>query len=443
MEEGTKTPFIPILIWHYAEGPNEYHHTDGINELCFSPDGTRLFTGSQRQKFLRQADTGKIIKIVEGNKVDFSSDGTLFATIDNQVVRLYLSINGERANPRGLYGHDKDVWSMSFFNKDHRIVTGSQDGEAKIWNAQNGECLLTLKHRDIVRFVAVTSDDEKVITVGKDGVIRIWNSNNGSLIRSINVGGDYQYIAYGLGSKIALCFNAYLGNRIVIWDIESGERELDIDLGQKTCDGLIFAKEKRYLVANCEDGTKVWNVTDPQYNREITRCFSFKPAIGRKDTWLAASGRTTPRPGFGDSRYELNLWNLDTGAPVATLLTENKSGIISLQFSEDGLYLVAGSDNYGCAVMVWILPSDELLNPPDRLAENMYINLVKEYLGQCKNLSAASHNDFVRFIAGKNPQKTFEDVFESERVMFETLESNSQQYLRAILPVSHQNICKL
>jgi WD40 repeat protein len=51
-------------------------------------------------------------------------------------------------------------------------VTASQDKTAKVWDAEDGTCLLTLTgHTSVVYSAAVAPDGHAVITAGKDNKV--------------------------------------------------------------------------------------------------------------------------------------------------------------------------------------------------------------------------------------------------------------------------------
>ena len=61
-----------------------------------------------------------------------------------------------------------------------RIVTGSTDGTARIWDAGSGTELAELKgHGHVVYSVAVTRDGSRIITGSDDAIARIWDAKSG------------------------------------------------------------------------------------------------------------------------------------------------------------------------------------------------------------------------------------------------------------------------
>jgi hypothetical protein len=76
-----------------------------------------------------------------------------------------------------LKGHADLVTSIAVTPGGQRVLTGSADGTARLWDAISGRHLLTLKgHTRPVRSVAVTPDGRRLITASGDGTIKIWEA---------------------------------------------------------------------------------------------------------------------------------------------------------------------------------------------------------------------------------------------------------------------------
>ncbi|MBD2014401.1 NACHT domain-containing protein [Microcoleus sp. FACHB-53] len=82
-------------------------HDSMVVSVMFSPDGTRLISGSH-----------------------------------DQTVRLWEVSTGEWL--KVLQGHDNWVWSVAFSPDGHSIASASQDETIKLWDAKTGDCLKTL-----------------------------------------------------------------------------------------------------------------------------------------------------------------------------------------------------------------------------------------------------------------------------------------------------------
>src|SRR5262249_33434436 len=90
----------------------------------------------------------------------------------------------------GTLEHVGRVFAAAFSPNGEKVVTGSEDGTARFWNASTGEPLSPpLKHEGPVEAVAFSPDGVKVITGCQTGP-RLWDAASG---RSINVHFVYQH----------------------------------------------------------------------------------------------------------------------------------------------------------------------------------------------------------------------------------------------------------
>ena len=79
-----------------------------------------------------------------------------------------------------LKGHSNTIWSVAFSSDGQRIVTGSADKTAKVWDAASGRELLTLKgHNDHVRSVAFSPDGQRIVTGSFDQTAKVWEAASG------------------------------------------------------------------------------------------------------------------------------------------------------------------------------------------------------------------------------------------------------------------------
>jgi dipeptidyl aminopeptidase/acylaminoacyl peptidase len=158
--------------------------------VAFSPDGTRIVTASrsiaggwpyfpgyeERPGELKvwDARTGTPLLELKGltgpvSSVAFSPDGTRIVSGGyDRTAKVWDARPG--TPPRELKGHTVLVSSVAFSPDGTRIVSGSQDNMALVWDARTGTPLLTLKgHSDAVASVAFSPDGMWIVTgAGRD-----------------------------------------------------------------------------------------------------------------------------------------------------------------------------------------------------------------------------------------------------------------------------------
>jgi len=118
-------------------------HTGGVTALAFSPDGTRVLTGSY-----------------------------------DHTARLWDAATGEAVAT--LAGHTAPVLAVAFSRNGTRVVTGSEDKTARLWDAATGKSVATLTgHTGYVNAVTFSPDGTRVLTGSWDNTARLWDAVTG------------------------------------------------------------------------------------------------------------------------------------------------------------------------------------------------------------------------------------------------------------------------
>jgi WD40 repeat protein len=85
-----------------------------------------------------------------------------------------------------LQGHEHWVYSASFSPDNKRIVTASEDGTARIWDATTGKELVVTENCGTAVWSAVFSPDGKrILTGARDRIVRIWDAETGKKLDEI------------------------------------------------------------------------------------------------------------------------------------------------------------------------------------------------------------------------------------------------------------------
>ncbi|KAA8498429.1 Eukaryotic translation initiation factor 3 subunit I [Porphyridium purpureum] len=97
--------------------------------------------------------------------VKFNREGDLlFTAAKDKVCNVFFSSTGERI---GTYvGHNGSIWGMDINWDSTRLLTGSADATAKLWDAASGTCLQTWEYQAPIRAVAF-GPDEQVMSVSQ------------------------------------------------------------------------------------------------------------------------------------------------------------------------------------------------------------------------------------------------------------------------------------
>ncbi len=202
-------------------------HGNEVLSATFSPDGTQVVTGSaDGTTRLWDATTGDERPPLHSHDtaviaVAYTADGTRVVTSSDTYSQIWDVAAGTTVGPRiphegaihppaldpgspamattstadeaGVWDIGRAVpavrWNLrrddgvvaAGFSRDGRLVTASEDGTARLWNARTRqEVGLPLVHDTAVRWAAFSPDDTRVLTLAADGAARIWDAPTGA-----------------------------------------------------------------------------------------------------------------------------------------------------------------------------------------------------------------------------------------------------------------------
>jgi WD40 repeat protein/predicted Ser/Thr protein kinase len=240
-----------------------------------------------------------------------------------------------------LSGHSETVSSVAYSPDGSRIVTGSWDKTAIIWNASTGAKISTLNgHSDYVRSVAYSADGSRIVTGSDDNTAIIWNASTGAKIATLAGHTDSVYaVAYSPdGSRIVTGSD---DNTAIIWNASTGAKIST--LAGHTWDvwSVAYSPDGSSIVTGSADKTAIiWNASTGAKISTLN---------GHSDYVLSvAYSPDGSRIVTGSDDKTAIIWNASTGAKISTLAGH---AVSSVAYSPDGSRIVTGSSD-GTAI-IW------------------------------------------------------------------------------------------
>jgi WD40 repeat protein len=175
-------------LWDAATGDERgplHSHDTGVIAVAYSADGARLVTSSDGYSLVWDVASGKTVGPPIGHRGAIhppalaSDDAVMVTTSTADEVGIWDIGRPVPAVRWNLRREDGVV--AAAFSRDGRLVTASEDGTVRLWNARTRqEVGLPLIHGTAVRWAVFSPDDTRLMTLAADGTARIWEVPTGA-----------------------------------------------------------------------------------------------------------------------------------------------------------------------------------------------------------------------------------------------------------------------
>ena len=338
-------------------------HKAIITDVMFTSDGKYLVSASV-DKTVRVWDlaTGEIVRILRG-QIGAGCEGKIFAAalspddrflavggwmgplenyklVDLGAIRLVNFRTGEVINL--LKGHRSVISGLAFSPDGTRLISGSADKTARIWDVNTGKTLHVLKgHTDYIYAVSFSPDGTKAVTGSLDHTLKLWNAKSGSLIKTLK-GHKDKVISAAFTPDGKYLLSGSCDKTIRLWDGRTGKFIKALASQGSNVSSLSVSPDgKSVLTGFSGYASYISNVFSIPSGNKITSFTKHKNSVFA--TAIFPDGTTAATGGGNDK--EIYLWYLKTGRVKQKMVGKGKS-IWSVGFAKDGRSIAWGK-TYG------------------------------------------------------------------------------------------------
>ena len=279
-----------LTIGQGRSAPTNIDVGQNVRALTFTANGEYLVTGDEEVRVWRVKDRKQMARMETRRTVHSLAASKNGKWIAAGTEREMLVWNAETFEEVIKHWVGKCVNAVDFSLDSTRLVAGTGNCTAIVWDLATGEQVQTLHHRNWVHEVKYSPRGDRIATADKFGPIGIWDSNDGRLLVDIKV-------------TVAPSFNPSL-----LW----------------SNDHLLVVSDEKIKEFDVSTGSNIseWSVSDTDKCSYI--------ALPKHERFIAFSAKRT-----------ITFWDTSTHNQLP-LTVQHPEDIRSIAFSPDDRILVIG-----------------------------------------------------------------------------------------------------
>ena len=403
--------------WNLPEGAIARLGKGNINEIAFSPDGTKFAVSTSIGVWIYGAENGKELVLLKSDEVEvvssvFTPDGkSLISAAANGETHLWNVTTGEKLS-RLTDGNDI-VKKIALSDDSTKLVTNSIDDKFRVYDLKNPitDPLVIDDTEQRVNTLEFSTDGEIIAATKiplsyqngravKNFRLQVWNTITKNLI--LNIPGDEPYItAMLLLPDENTVITADLDNRIQIWNIAAGLTSLTFNVSEEG-NSLAYASNSRIL-ASCNEKISLWDISSNGEQATLKRTLK-----GQKHTIIASEfspDENTLVTASNDGA--IVAWDVKTGKQLFNT-TGHTGTMKQLAFSETGDTLISVNSRSGhwigwdSKIHEWDLTTNSILS-----SGKLDYRRIKHFSPDCRTGIVAKENGDIEFLDIKSEERRF------------------------------------
>jgi WD40 repeat protein/serine/threonine protein kinase len=253
--------------------------------------------------------------------------------------------------------HHGAVWAVAFSRDGKLILSGSQDGKLRLWEATTGKELRNWEaHKGVVKAVAFDPSGQVVLSGSSDGTAALWWVADGKPIHRLphDAGKIVGTVAFSPDGQTVL--SASEDGTARLWDVNTGHERDRLNHGEGVgVRAAVFRPDGKAVLTGDTDGkVRLWH-PDTRAVVELNSHSRWVTAVA-----FSPDGKTTLS---GSTDGTAQLWDTEQGKPVGHRL-QHGGDVTAVAFSLDGRIALTGTGGADHAGYFWDAATGLPLGPP-------------------------------------------------------------------------------
>ena len=368
--------------WHLPEGAKARLGRGKLNNIIFSPDGTRVAVSTpigiwvydvstqEAVSLFAEIQTGEMEKFFPAKPpaaLTFSADAVLIASAHGKSIYIWDTVTG--AAFAMLDEHPDSITAIALSPDSTKLATAGEDWIVRLWDVRTGKYINNLSgHPGAINAVSFSPDGKILASAGS--TLRLWNADTGELLHAGNKDlGSIDRLVFSPNGKV-LAGGGGWDRAVHLWDVNTGTLQKPPKGHTGEIHDIAFSPDSATLVSVGSDAMRLWDVDTGTALKSLPTPHDkiphpVPPIL--KGKALHRAYLPTRRDNVHSVRFSqdatqlvsasrdgsLHIWDVATGLYQAAFSLGAHSNLVGvLAFSEKGKYL-ASNDGFEARIRVW------------------------------------------------------------------------------------------
>ena len=344
-------------------------HFEAVSIESFSPDGSKIITGSYDGRIrIWNAGTGVLEKVIQAHKdaiigLRYNAAGNkIISTSEDSLVKMWDPITGKEKFR--LTGHNAPIFLAEDTKEGDRLLTACSNQNAYLWvidpTTKNWKALRKLIHpKGTVVNASFSPDFKKIITVTTNpSTAHLWDGFTGNYINAFAIPNDVEIdkINFSPDSKkvvFAYKAGATKNNGPIIWDANTAQLSAKPNIHDISSKFALFNPEGTKLVSIDElNNIYIINASNYQFIK------TFEGVNFLEDFFSVKFSHDGTKLLFCASDNNATIYDIESGSLYKKLVGHSDDVYEGYFSSDDEYVLTRSADN---SLKRWNVKTGELL----------------------------------------------------------------------------------
>ena len=331
-------------------------HTKAVGYVGFHPNGGKLISSGADSIRLWALGPREEVEVIQrpDSGDTLSADGTLLAAYGglNNSVRFW-KLGGQNEQLPSLPPQKSLILSVAFFPDAESAIVSAHDSSITRWDLASMKPQQTYRQKAVVRGLALSANGKTLATASTDNLIKLWDAESGQELRTLR-GHTSVPTRLALSADGGTLVSASAENTIKVWDTRARyennvlpHQSLILNMALSRDGNMLATSDPNFHTISLWEVPSqrlVYSYTDPEHKARAT------VALSPDGKWLAVKWF---------NRDVLELWDISTEPykKGPTLAVGFSLGLNS-NFAPDGQILAFhGTDG---AICLWDVTGQKL-----------------------------------------------------------------------------------